>query len=95
MASTTRALEIASTDLSKVDSSNWTMCFDPTALRRIYEENGTLSVTFNPPIACKIDTSSGPADAIAIPVSAIAKKKRSRKPNAGKSKVVKQAESST
>ena len=57
-----------------VDSSNWTVLFDTTELQCIYAMHGTLTVTFTPPIPCNIDTSSRPADAIAVPVRAIAKK---------------------
>ena len=63
-----------------IDSSNWTTLFDPNYLQYMYEENGgKLSVTFKPPIRCKIDTSSGPADTIAVPVRAISKKRGSKK----------------
>lgn len=62
-----------------IDSSNWMMLCDANELKRFYEENGTITITFNPPIVCKIDTSSRPADATAVRVRPIAKKPREKK----------------
>jgi hypothetical protein len=65
------------------DSSNWTELFDTEELARIYAMNNSLTITFTPPIPCKIDTSSRPADAIAVPVSAIAKRERKERKKRG------------
>ena len=80
----------------RYDSSNWTDLFDTGELARIYATNNSLTITFTPPIPCKIDTSSRPADAIAVPVSAIAKRaKRERKERKKRGAMKKQSSESS
>jgi hypothetical protein len=53
---------------SAMDSSNWTTALVSCDVQSLYAVNGTLSITFDPAILCKIDTSDRPADAAAVPV---------------------------
>jgi hypothetical protein len=70
-----------------IDSGNWTGLFDADKLNSIYAKNGAMSVTFKPPIQCKMSSESAdePADVIAVLVSGppVSKKARaSRKKSA-------------
>jgi hypothetical protein len=57
--------------LPDIDSSNYSKCFQPGAIKRTRDisENGSISIFFNPPIKCKLsDNQDGPADAVAVAV---------------------------
>jgi len=54
-----------------MDSSNYTKCFKPGALKRTRKtsKDNSISIFFNPPLRSKLsDNQDGPADAVAVEV---------------------------